>query len=118
MSAFAMGNFMEVLPDADHLNFWDGDFTNMHLYVPEVQRVVIDAAWAANAPGLAAEYLGSRYYSWVILMYNGLSDPINDLVPGTLIRIPDPKALGIFLSNRRDSRRSGNYLPTVQVTTL
>lgn len=118
MSAQSIINYLQITPDGDHLNFWDAPFKDMHLYVPESTRIVIDAASAANLPGLADKYLGSPYYWWVLLMYNGLSDAVNEVVPGKILSIPDLQRLGVFLQNRVSSQNAGNYLPTVNVTTL
>lgn len=118
MSIQNISNFMKLTPDGEHFDFWSAAFNDVHLYVKERTRIMVDAQWAANLPGLAAEYLGSRYYWWILLMYNGLADPLNDIIPGTILSIPDSQELGVFLQNRLASQNAGNYLPSVTVTTL
>lgn len=118
MSIQSITNFLEPTPDGEHFDFWSAAFNDLHLYVPERTRIQVNEETAANLPGIAAKFLGSRYYWWVILMYNGLSDPLNDIIPGTVLSIPDSQQFGVFVQNRIASKNAGNFLPTVGVTTL
>lgn len=118
MSSYSLENFMTVTPDGQHFNFWDAPFKNIHLYVSEQARVTVDAEWTANLPGIAKAYLGSEYLWWAVLMYNQIADPLNDVVPGVVLRVPNASQLAVFIQNNLTAQNSGNYLPTVAVTTL
>lgn len=118
MSAQSITNYLAPLEDGTHFDFWGAAFNDMHLYVQELTRIQIDAEGAANLPGLAAKFLGSRYYWWVLLMYNGLYDPLNDIIPGAILKIPNPQQLNTYLQNRKAQENAGNYLPSVSVVVL
>lgn len=118
MSSQSITNYLLPTPDGDHFDFWGAAFTNMHMSVREVTRIQVNAETTANLPGIAAKFLGSRYYWWVILMFNDIYDPLNDVIPGTILKIPDAQQLNAYLQNRKASQDAGNYLPSVGVTTL
>ena len=119
MSAYTIVNFWTTTQDGQHYNFWDASFKDMHLYVPESSRITVDSSMMANLPGIAASLLGSRYLWWAVLAFNpNVQDPLNDMVPGTVLRIPDARQLAVFIQSNASQQVSGNYLPGVSVTTL
>lgn len=42
-----------------------------------------------NLPGIAHAYMGDKSFWWVILMFNGLQDPVGDIVSGLKLKIPN-----------------------------
>lgn len=118
MSAYNVANFMQITEDSLHLEIWTASFVDIHRFVPPARTLVVDRKYAANLPGMAAEFLGSRYLWWAILMYNGLADAINDVRPGVKLLIPDKDALVSYLQSRTSDRDSSNYLATLQPTLL
>lgn len=102
MAQFSIENFMPLLSDGLRHNIFDASFRNIR-YLPEVQRVVIDAAYAHNLPTLAYEYLQDVNLWWVLAMYNGLREPLDDLVPGMTIRIPSRTRLLEMLERKSAS---------------
>lgn len=67
--------------------------------IPYSDLVRVDAQWESNLPGLALQYLGTELRWWVLLMYNGLYDPIDDVVPGIILKIPDRNSLEDLLGS-------------------
>ena len=104
MAQFSIENFMEVTT-GNHLDIFSAKFRNIRS-LPEQQRVVIDAAFAHNLPTLAYTYLQDTNLWWAILMYNGLRDPLEDLVPGMTIKIPSKTALIAMLEAKQTSTNS------------
>lgn len=118
MSTFNLANYLEVTPDGDHFNIWDAPFRDIHLRVPTSRVITIDASTQANLPGIAAEYLGSRYLWWALLFYNGITDPISGVYSGLILKVPDREALLVYLENRRSLNSAGNFLPNISATVL
>ncbi len=85
---FNLENFIPVTADGQNLDIFKAKFRDIRATVREQQRVVIDAAFEANLPGLAYKYLGNTSLWWAILMYNGLQDPLDDVKVGMTIKIP------------------------------
>lgn len=79
-------------------NMWDTVLNKIRL-LPYSDIIQVDAQWQYNLPGMAAQYLGSTRRWWVILMYNGLYDPIDDIVPGIYLKIPDRNSLEDLLGS-------------------
>lgn len=84
--------------DNETLNIWDSVINNLR-QLPYSDLVAVDAQWQHNLPGLAQQYLGSMYLWWAVLMYNGLYDPIDDIVPGVVLKIPDKSSLSSLLGS-------------------
>lgn len=118
VTQYDINQFMSVTDDGGALNYWDADFRNLNLIIPASETVVIGAEWSYNLPGLAASKLGSRFLWWVLLVYNGLSDPINDVVPGVTLAIPDRNALMSFLQATQAARATANISNGGMLTTL
>lgn len=70
-------------------------------YIPSTRVVTVTSKWAHNLPGLAHEYLGDTGLWWTILMHNGLTDPLRDVVPGITLKIPERNTLLALLETRR-----------------
>lgn len=100
------------------IDIFDAAFKDMHLHVAASSTVVIDSTWEANLPGLAAEKLGDRFLWWALLMYNGIVDPVKEVFPGVVLRIPDPGQLKSYLALRRAQMSGRNYLSPQAVTSL
>ena len=85
---FSIENFIPITQDGQSLDIFKAKFREIRSTVREQQRVVIDAAYAGNLPGLAHKYLDNTSLWWAILLYNGLQDPLDDVKVGMTIKIP------------------------------
>lgn len=103
MGMFDYTNFMPVTSDGEHRDVFNSQFRNLRFLVPVVEKLMIGAAFAHNAPGLAHAKLGDAKLWWVLMAYNGLYDPRVDLYPGRMIDIPDRQAtLTVLQSSSRN----------------
>jgi hypothetical protein len=102
----SISGYMPLTSDGKHFNVFRARFRNIRYAVPAEQSIVIDAAMAANAPGIAHKYLGDVKLWWVILHYNGLADGIADLQPGRRIFIPNRRTLLAFLERQESTTKS------------
>lgn len=89
MARFDLENFISVSSDGGALNIFSAKFRDIRFKVASQATVVVDARYEANLKTLSYDqYEGDSGLWWAILMYNGLQDPINDVIPGTVLRIP------------------------------
>lgn len=99
-----MQNYSEVTPTVrlldrtTDLDIFKSSYANMRFGVLPAQIITIDSKYQANLPGLAYDYYGDQTYWRAILWFNGLSDPINDVMVGTKIGLPDPTSLAAFMA--------------------
>jgi hypothetical protein len=70
----------------------------MSFALPAEQTFVVTSANVANSPGLAYQIYGDKNYWWIICIYNGILDPIQDLQPGTVLQIPSITNVNSFLT--------------------
>lgn len=73
-------------------------YKNLRFSVPMVKFIVIDAANEANLPGISYAEYGTTELWRALLHANGLTDPLNDVVVGTRIGIPEQGALIQYLT--------------------
>lgn len=104
-----MKEYYEVTPTVQLLNntfdldVLNSSYTNMRFGVIPAQIVTIDAKYQANLPGLAYDFYGDQKYWRAILSFNGLVDPINDIMVGVKIGLPDPSSLHAFMARQNES---------------
>lgn len=79
-------------------NIYDTVLNKIRL-LPYSDLIRVDAQWESNLPGLAMQYLGTELRWWVLLLYNGLYDPIEDVKPGIVLKIPDRNSLEDLLGS-------------------
>ena len=83
-------------------------FKNIRFNVPVQKTIRLSAADAHNLPGIAHVHLGDKELWWVLLDFNGLYDPIEDVVPGLVLRIPSRTALITYMETTAD--KPGNLI--------
>lgn len=104
---YGIENFTPVTDEGDALDIWSADWVGLEK-LPAATSVVVTSEWAANLPGLAAVYLGSKYLWWVLLHYNGLYDAVFDIKPGITLRVPDRDMLMTYMEQRRALRKNSS----------
>lgn len=116
ISPYNIARFQPLTQDGLHFNVFDASYNGMRFAVKLSKQIVVDASSANNLPGLAYSELGSEFLWWAILMYNGLSDPLNDIVPGTVLNIPERASLIAYLN--RPVGQSGVQAPALEGSTI
>lgn len=96
-SRFNLANFMTRTSDGQALSVFSAKSKNMRFNVPTERTITLGSADAHNLPGIAHRFLGDKGLWWVLLEYNGLYDPIEDVQPGLILRIPSRSALITYL---------------------
>lgn len=78
-------------------------YCNIRFAVRTASTFTVTAANMSNLPGIAYITLGSTDYWRVLLDYNGLYDPLTDIYPGLVLKIPDKAALTSILGKTNNS---------------
>jgi hypothetical protein len=86
--------------DLDHLT---SSYTNLRFGVLPARIIMIDSKYQANLPGLCHDFYGDQKYWRAVLAFNGLVDPINDVVVGARIGLPDPVSLQSYMARRNET---------------
>lgn len=84
---------VQLLDNTYEIDVLRSSYKNIRWSVKLDKFITIDAAYEANLPGLAFSYYGDQELWRAVLAYNGLSDPINDIVTGTVLAMPDRSSL-------------------------
>lgn len=79
-------------------NYLSAKFKNIKFLLPAADSYMLSQSDAANLPGLAKKLLGDVGYWWVLALYNGILDPVSDLVPGRVLQIPSVTDINALLS--------------------
>lgn len=103
MARFDSARYMTLTPDRKDLNIYDAKFRDLRFAMVATRSIEVDASTEANLPGLAETYLGDQSLWWVILEFNGLLDPIQDIRAGVQLLIPERRAVIAFLEARENA---------------
>lgn len=100
-------NYSEVTPFTLDVGFdpFKSAYKNLRFNVRMARFITIDSKYQANLPGLAHDVYGDKNYWRAILYANGLSDPINDVVVGVRLGLPDIDSLKAYLSRDTETRQ-------------
>ena len=97
MARFDASNYFPVTSDGLSLNVFDSKTKDIRFALSPSRIVTVDASTEANLPKLANDFLGDQSLWWLLLEYNGLLDPIQDIFPGQRLLIPERRQVIAFL---------------------
>lgn len=104
MERFNIENFLELAKLIDpaaqpRFDPFSAVFRNMRFTLPIEKIITVDSSMSANLPGLAHRHLGETSLWWVLLYFNGLQDPVQDVVAGLQLRIPSRRSVVAMLES-------------------
>jgi hypothetical protein len=73
-------------------------YVNIRYGVTPNRYITIDSKYEANLPGLAFDFYGNQELWRVLLAVNGLNDPINDVIIGTVLMLPTQASVDAYLA--------------------
>jgi hypothetical protein len=82
------------------LNYLSAKYLNIRLMVSPSREYVVKAADEANSFGIAYNVYGDPGYWWIVCFYNGILNPITDIVPGTRLQLPSLADVNAFLTGQ------------------
>lgn len=100
-------NYSKYTPvdNTGYIDIFRSGFKNIRFNVQQSQQVTLDASTAFNLPGLAYNLYADTSLWHALLSYNGLSDPLTDVQPGVVLKIPSKASLLAFISRQQTNRQ-------------
>lgn len=78
-------------------------FKNIRFAIPLSKKYMITASDEANLFGLSFKFYGDISLWRVLLEYNGLVDPLNDLYVGRVINIPNKSDVIAYIAKQQNN---------------
>ena len=111
MQLYSQATPVIVLSDnTTGLDLLNSSYVNLRYGATAENVITIDARYEANLPGLAFDYYGDQEMWRAIMAFNGLTDPINDVITGVLIGLPSQASIDSFFA-----KNSTNLNPTLSL---
>lgn len=85
------------------LDYYNNLFIDMDL--PDVEEIIIDSVFQGRPDRIAYKKYGDFNLGWLICWHNDILDPVNELVVGKKIRIPDIREFYRYLNKNKFSRQ-------------
>lgn len=79
-------------------------YKNVRFTLIPQESYTLSEADAANLPGLSYQIYGTMNYWHILLAYNGLDDPIQDVVAGITIIIPTKTSIDAYLTQQQNNQ--------------
>lgn len=97
MSSFLTEKLIPLSVDAGGFDLFTSRIRDIQYCVPTQMYITVDASTEANLPGIAHKFLQDYSLWFVLMVYNGIVDPIGEVSIGTKIAIPKKRSLMSFL---------------------
>jgi hypothetical protein len=102
-------NYIPMSTDRKSLDFIKANYNNIKFALSTSKVFVVTDPFEANLPGIAYELYQDVGLWWILAMYNGIIDPINDIVTGLQLNVPSLTDINAFL----DTNPNNSSIPTV-----
>lgn len=109
-SRFEASAFYSTFYAGGAFDIWDAKPRDVRFNVPAASTIVVDSSTEANLPYLAHTHLGDQNLWWVLLYYNGLTDPIGDVYASAVLRIPDRSSLITYLERTVPGKQKRKFV--------
>jgi nucleoid-associated protein YgaU len=100
---FDYGRFTPVDSSGKAYSVFNSAFKNIRWALPYVNVHTITASDMANLPGIAYDFYGDVSLWRMLLAYNGLQDPIQDIYPGVQLKMPSKASVIDYISKQQDN---------------
>lgn len=80
-------------------------YKNIRFELELYEQIVLTEADSSNLPGLSFRYYGVTDFWRVLLAYNGLQDPIQDVWAGQQFKIPTRNSIVRYLTQQQSNTR-------------
>jgi hypothetical protein len=94
------------LDNTGYLDFFKSGYKNIRFNIVPIQQIQLTSSDAANLPGLAFRLYGDTSLWRALMAYNGLSDPISDIVVGIVLSVPSKADIIAYLSRQTNNKQN------------
>jgi hypothetical protein len=91
-------SYLKLSARKNSLDYLTAKYLNIRFSIAPERNFLVTAANVANTFGIAYQVYGNKNYWWVVAMYNGIINPIEDLKPGDVLQLPSLTAINAFLT--------------------
>ena len=88
------------MDNTEQLDVLNSKYSNIRYGTSAQQYITIDSKYEANLPGLAHDFYGDQELWRVIMSVNGLNDPINDVIVGSVLMLPTRISIDTYLVSK------------------
>lgn len=89
----------------DNYDVFKSAFKNIRFALPFTGTLVISEADIANLAGLSFRIYGKTSLWRLLLAYNGMQDPIQDMWPGQVLRYPSLAAIITYVNEQLHNKQ-------------
>lgn len=104
-SDYDYSRFTSLDNTGDAYNFVRSAYKNIRFAIPAVQTLVVKDPDVGNLAGIAFRVYGDVSLWRMILAYNGMQDPIQDMYPGQVLKLPAKTAVIQYLNSQLQSQQ-------------
>lgn len=101
---YSYSAYTPVTSDRAAWSIWRSAYKNIRFSLRLAQVITLTDAETSNLPGLSYKYFGTVDYWRILLHYNGLSDPIQDVYAGMQFNIPTQPSVVAWLTRQQNNR--------------
>lgn len=93
-------NYLEVGDDPVRisLDYLSAKYKHIRFVIPAASTFTVTHGFERNAPGIAHEIYRNQKYWPYLMLYNGVVDPVEDVVLGLLLQIPSKEDIDSLLN--------------------
>lgn len=93
---------------ANSYNVFNSRYKNIRYRLHPYTTYTVKAQDMANLPGISFNLYGTTDLWHVLLSFNGLSDPLNDIYPGLVLNVPNKNDILVLLSQTSANSKKYN----------
>lgn len=108
-TGYALTRYSRADSSGNQLSIFSSGYKNLRFALQADRPIVLTQADVANLPGLAFKHLGDMSLWRVLLAFNGLSDPIQDIYAGQTLLLPT-KASAIQYLTRTTTNQTASMV--------
>lgn len=90
----------------DGWNLFRSAYKNIRFAIPIAQTLTVKESDIGNLAGIAFRTYGDVSLWRMILAYNGLQDPIQDMYPGQILNLPSKSSVISYLNAQLHSQQT------------
>lgn len=109
-SGYSLTQFSKPDNTGRQISIFSSGYKNLRFALVPETRITLTQADIGNLPGLAYRLLGDKDFWRILLAYNGLHDPLQDIYAGQTLQVPTKRSIVQYLTAAKT-----NVAPTMTI---